>query len=247
VAKLDNPAGRLYELLSAYREVASDTQPIINAWAQVFGVGTRWETLLRIAETLGLIPEIEAAVERSGDEEQIALFRDFVGDWVAGVAFPDRNLYANPSVAMSSAISQQNLRVLGGLSSFLSATASEGPVPSPDQLAGLRGRVQQLIDSITEDSELPEDIRRAALDHAYRLAQALDHFRIGGPGAVKAATERLVGATVLAPDRVRKSPTWTNLLAVGGAVWTVFMVTGEAQQALEAWETLFKELPGGDS
>lgn len=246
MAKLDNPAGRLHELLRAYRDVASDGQSIISAWAQVFEVDDRTSTLLRIAETAGLIPEIEAAVDRSGDDEQIALFTDFVGAWVAGVVFPERNLYASPSAAMTDAISQQDLRVLGGLSSFLSATASEGPVPSPDQLADLRGQVQQLIDSITGDAELPEDIRRAALDHAYRLAQALDHFRIGGPGAVKAATERLVGATYFAPEKVRTSPTWKNLLAVGGAVWTVFRVTGEAQQALESWGTLLKALPDGD-
>lgn len=246
MAKLDNPAGRLYELFNAYREAASDARPIVDCWADVFGTEDRTATLLRIAETAGLVPEIEAAVERSGDEEQIALFRDFVGAWVAGVFFPENNLYGNPSAAWSAAVSQQNLRVLGGLSSFLSATASEGPVPSAEEVASLHQQVISLIDEIVYDETLPEDVKRMALDHAYRLAQALDHFRIGGPGAVKAATERLVGAAILSPEPVKQSSVWEKVVKVAGGIWAVFSKGPAAQQALAAWTGVALSLPGGD-
>jgi hypothetical protein len=247
VAKLDNPAGRLYELLSAYRAVATDQRLIIDCWAEVFEVETRTAALLRIAETAGLIPDIEAAVERSGHEEQVELFRDFVGRWVAGIVFPENNLYAKPSSALSAAVSPQNLRVLGGLSSFLSATASEGPVPSPEEVAGLHQQVIALIDEIVYDEALPEDIKRMALDHAYRLAEALDHFRIGGPGAVKAATERLAGAWGMAPEVVKKSSIWQRVFAVAGVIYAAFNKGPEVQQSLEAWTGIAGELlSGGD-
>lgn len=244
MAKLDNPAGRLHSLLAGYRETSSgDNRSVLAVWADVLGASDDTDALLRLAETAGLIPQIEAAVIRSGDGDQKEVFANFAASWLAAVLAPTVNLHGGKAFGVAATVDQ--LAVLGGLSSFLSATASEGRVPTDSEISGLRGQVQELIKTITEDPDLPEDIKRLALDHAYRLAQALDHFRIGGPGAVQAATERLIGATVLAPDTVRQSTWWQRLLAVGGAVWTVFKMGPQAQQALEAWEGLIKALPGG--
>ncbi|MCU1670653.1 MAG: hypothetical protein JWP40_3580 [Blastococcus sp.] len=244
VAKLDNPAGRLHSLLTGYRETSNgDNRSVLAVWADVLGAKDDTETLLSIAETAGLIPQIEAAVIRSGDEDQEEVFASFAASWASAVLAPGVNLHGGNAFAVAASVEQ--LAVLGGLSSFLSATASEGRVPTDAEISDLRGQVQDLINSITEDAELPEEVKRLALDHAYRLAQALDHFRIGGPGAVKAATERLVGATVLAPDQVRKSSVWTRLMTVGGLIWTAFKFGPDARQALEGWTEIIKALPGG--
>jgi hypothetical protein len=245
VAKLDNPAGRLYEILAEYRRTATKTKSVVDHWVAVFEVEDRDTALLRVAETAGLIPQIEAALIRSADEDQMHLFRTFADDLIHAVIHPRTDTYSSQSQAV--VVQDQPLAALGGISSFLTATASEGRVPSDNEITDLRSQVQELIAGITEDPALPEEIKRAALDHAYRLAQALDHFRIGGPGAVKAATERLIGATVLAPPHVRESKWWQRLLAVGGAIWTVVKMGPEAQKALEAWEGLIKALPGGPS
>jgi hypothetical protein len=247
VAALNNPAGRLHELLAEFRLESAAHLSAVDVWSQVLATDNRSSTLLAIAEVAGLVPEIEAAVIRSGDAGQLRAFRRFSGKWLTAIFQPEQNLYAKGSGGTSIAADEDALSVLELMSSTLAITGSEGKVPSAEVIADLRQQVQALIDGIVNDPELPGEIKRLALDHAHRLAHALEHFRIGGPGAVKAATERLVGATVLAPERVRKSQAWKHLLAVGGAVWTVFIVTGEAQQALESWETLIKALPGGKS
>jgi hypothetical protein len=243
VAKLDNPAGRLHEILAEYRRSATNKRVVADHWVAVFGVEDRDTAMLRVAETAGLIPQIEEALIRSDDEGQMLLFRTFADALIHAVMHPRSDIYSVQSQTV--VVGDQPLAALGGIASFLSATASEGRVPLDSEITDLRGQVQDLIVGITEDAALPEDVKRAALDHAYRLAHALDHFRIGGPGAVKAATERLIGATVLAPKHVRDSKWWERLLAVGGAIWTVVKMGPEAQKALEAWEGLLKALPGG--
>ncbi len=245
MAKLDNPAGRLHELLVAYREHASDQAAIVDIWASVFAVERRTEALLRIAETAGLVPEIEAAVNRSGDEAQITLFRRQSATWVAAVVNPEHNLYATPSNAKARAVDLDTLAVLGGLSSYLSATASEGPVPEWEVVNDLRDQVRELINEIIKDEELPDEVKRAALDHAHRLEQALDHFRVGGPGAVKAATERLIGGLAMSPESVRQHGIWERIVTVAGMAWQVFTKGQQAQQALTAWQEVVKALPGG--
>lgn len=87
------------------------------------------------------------------------------------------------------------------------------------------------------------------LDHGGRTSarhQSLDHFRITGPGCVKAATERLIGAIALAPPAVREQKVWPKVVAVAGALWTAFTLGGPAsQQALESWTKVAKMLPSG--
>jgi hypothetical protein len=243
VAKLDNPAGRLHELLASFREFADDRTAVVEIWAAVFDVEDRPTALLRIAETAGLVPQIEAAIERTGDEGQITLFRQFSAAWAESVMYPQTNLYASPSNAMSNAISPSTLAVLGGVSSYLSATASEGAVPSSEEVASLYQQVMSLIDEIIADETLTEDIKRLALDHAYRLAQALDHFRIGGPGAVREATERLIGSVAMSTPPVEQSTVWRRVWDVFGRAWTIFNRAPQAQQALEAVPEIFKALP----
>jgi hypothetical protein len=246
VAKLDNPAGRLHELLRDYLYHATEAPnvSIISTWAAVFGAGTQERALLHLSEAAALVPQIELAVERQGSESHRALLTHYADDWLAGVTFPRLDIYNTQ--ASVGVVELAPLAVLDSVSTYLSLTDSEGVVPDATQVADLRQQVQGLIDGILEDPALPEDIKRAALRHAHRLAEALDHVRVGGPGAVKAAAETLVGSLVMASPDVRQHGVWKNLLTLAGMAWTAFTIGGPlTQQALESWEAVVKMLPGG--
>lgn len=243
--KLDNPAGRLHAVLTRFRAVqaANQSSSLISVWQVVLESQSTETALVDLASTASLIPEIAAAVRRSGHPEQLEVFETFANEWLHMLLAPRVDLYGSP--ASSVKVSTGGLAVLGGLASFLSATAPEGPVPDADARGKLRAKVEELIAEIVADDSLPAGIKRMALDHAYRLAEALDHFRIGGPGAVLAATERLVGSLAIASPDVKQHGVWTRVVAVAGACWTAFTLGGPATQtALESWTEVIKMLPG---
>lgn len=246
MAKLDNPAGRLHAVLTRFGAVqaANQSASLISVWQNVLESSSHEAALVDLASAASLIPEIAAAVRRSGHPEQVEVFETFADDWLHMLLAPRTDLFGSP--ASSVKVSTGGLAVLGGLASFLSATAPEGPIPDAGARGALRDQVASLIEEIVADDTLPADIKRMALDHAYRLAEALDHFRIGGPGAVLAATERLVGSLAIASPEVKQHGVWTRVVTVAGACWTAFTLGGPATQAaLESWTEVIKMLPGG--
>lgn len=246
MAKLDNPAGRLHDLLTDFVQQARGANgSILTTWQGVFDAASTTETLLRIAETAGLLPSIERVLQRIGDRDQLTLFYGAVDDLLVSVVQPRADIHS--TAARSMLPPDYAVAALGGVSAFLSIVASEGPVPDAGTRDGVRAQVQELIDGIATDPDLPEEVKRLALDHAYRLAQALDHFRIGGPGAVRAATEQLLGAVAMAPDRVRRHGVWQRVLTTFSIAWQVFSKGQDVHQALEGWVGVIGQLPPGGS
>jgi len=242
---LDNPAGRLHELLAAFREESASQRSAVSVWSAVLHTESRSSTLLAIAEVAALVPEIEAAVIRSGDPGQLRAFRRFAGEWLTAIFQPEQNLYANGSGATSVAADEDTLSVLELMSSTLTLTVSEGNVPSLTVISDLREQVQELIESIVNDPQLTEDVKRLALDHVHRLAHALDHFRIGGPGAVRAATERLAGSLLMAAPEARKTTVWSRVWAFAYKAYAVFNQAPEVADSIEAARRIYEALPGG--
>ena len=241
MAKLDNPAGRLHTLLTAFGERAQGSNgSILGVWKAVFGTESDSETLLRVAEAANLLPETEYALERIGDQDQLDLFHTFAEGWLSVVLHPRYDLYSQ--LARGVLPEKQFVTSLGGVSAFLSAVASEGPVPEPPVMKDLADRVREVIDGLIADEDLSEEVKHLALEHAHRLQQALDHFRIGGPGAVREATERLVGSLKMAPEPVALT-VWQRVGGVFQQAWQVFQKAPQFQQALEAAPEIVKMLP----
>jgi hypothetical protein len=75
-------------------------------------------------------------------------------------------------------------------------------MPTADaELDGLRGQVDDLIEDVKVSEDLPDDVRQLILDRLHDVIHALDQVDIGGPDAVKRATEALAGAIGLGAPR----------------------------------------------
>ena len=240
--KLDNPAGRLHAYLSSFQASATNNRQILACWADALGCPEEVATIA-LAGVASLVPEIEQALVRSGDPDQMASFRHSAPDWCFVLFFPEHPGRTTPSGAQS-LVKPGSLEALGSISSFLSLAASEGVVPPEERLAAFRSEVADLLSTVTADEGgLPPEVSAAVLDHLHRLLWALDHVRLGGPGAVRAAVEQLIGNLALSPEATKKHSVWSNVFRVVLPIYRVFTKFPEIQSAIESWEHVLKELP----
>lgn len=241
VAKLDNPAGRLHALLSDFASNADNESPILDQWASVLETKSVNETLVALAEVAGLIPDIERELHVAGDEDQIASFAEFSGAWVKWVTFPTFDGSRSPSAALTNLVSRGALAGLGSISSYLSMASSEGVVPSAEAVDALRDQARALLESVVKDASLHPEVRRILVDYIHRLLWALDNLRIGGPEAVHAASDRLVGQLHEASESARESA-WARVGDLVRTGWTLFRMGPQAAAALNGWQDVAGEI-----
>lgn len=243
MASWDNPAGRLHGLLSDFVHESQQGRNIQDTWRAVFEAESDTETLVSMAEAAALVPSIQQALVRVGEPGHLTQFYDYASAWVGAVIHPRRDLQGQPAVNFLP--EKRALNTLDALSGFLSMVASEGPVPSQETVTDLHDQVLRLLSDVTDDTELPPELKREVLDHLQRLLNALLHFRLGGPDAVKTALDRLRVTVAFAPEEVKQTGTWKRVAAVGGGIWVVFTSSPVIAQAIESWGHLAQMLPPG--
>lgn len=241
--RLDNPAGRLLAWLNAFKETATSQVTILDVWSKVFEAKTADETLRQLASVANLLTEIEAALVRADDWDQLQTYNHFVGHWARPIFFPENHGRQTPWDP-AALFEPGALVALGSVSAYLSATASEGPLPDDEAVEMMRGKVQELLDDLAADTALPLEIRRLLLDHLYRLAWALDHLRFGGPDAVRSATERLVGVAVVSQTTQAHPSVWERVVGVAGMIWNGFSKGPAVQSSVQSWGELLQLPPG---
>ncbi len=242
VPRLDNPAGRLHVFLTQYRSIAEENRSIHHTWAEVLGVEQQ-EVPVALAAVAGLIPTIEAAVSRSGDEDQSDAFNHYGSAWASSVIAPHRVATQTPSPGKE-LVDQGALVALGSLSAFLSATQSEGAVPAEGSVEDLKGQVVAAIDELGRANEVPVDVRRLMHDRLHDVLWALDRLRIGGPDAVQAAVDRLVVSVVTAPQDAQRTSAVKKVWAAACAVAAAFLAGPRIQSSIDAWAKMGELLPG---
>jgi hypothetical protein len=179
-----------------------------------------------------------------GRERQAAVVAQYRQEWLTAT-FP----LAQPfnQVVKSILPSDQGYLALGGIVDVLAADASDGVVPSEGERDKLSDLLQGTIDEVSAD-DLPEEVSHLILQRLSEVEAALRHIRLGGPAAVKHATEALIGAVDTARATDEKSwaaPSLKRVLATAGVFWTIFTAGGQIQPTLEAWEGYAHELTPG--
>lgn len=245
MGSLDNPAGRLHALLSEYQSVADRSKSIHQTWAEILGVKEP-ALLPHLAGVAELIPQIDQAITKGGHAEQRTLFDEFSRAWSLPILGGDHGMRQTPSPGPR-LIDPGALAALGGLSAYLSAVSPEGSVPDEETAGTLRSQVEDLLSDLAEDPVLPRALAEAMNHRLHDILWAMDHVRIGGPGAVEAATERLLGQIVIHTNQdVRENSGFLKkALKALGIVWVAYKAGPEAHAALEGWEHVLGELPPG--
>ncbi len=229
----DNPAGRLYGLLAAIKGMTEVTT-LSNAWANALEI-EETELPLRLADVARLIPDLQKAVDRAGDDVHTRLVTRHRSSW-ANLIFP----FQHPFGAMLKDVSLPSddaMDALASLSSHLHHLAPDGRIPSVDEVEKLREQIDTLRGDITA-SDLPDDVKALVLLRLEAIADALAHLSVTGPGGVRSAIEALIGTAVVsggAEKTSAKSSAWKGVWTVVAVACTLFMSGPGVQASIEAW------------
>jgi hypothetical protein len=237
----DNPAGRLYELLRKLSEVTPDT-PVVKAWAQVLNVPNR-NVPLHLARVGQLVADVQEAVDKADAGAFSVTVTRYRDDW-ANAIFPTAHAF---TVAVKNVRpGAVALEALAGVATHLHAVASEGKIPDETELEHLKEQVRNLLEEVKESTDLPDNVKHLLTIRLTGVLSAVQQVAIGGPNAVRFATEALVGAIAVQGPGTSRSGTAKRVVATLGIIWVAFSAGPTVQNSLEAWSGLFHgELDSG--
>jgi hypothetical protein len=245
VANLDNPAGRLHELLSRYRAVASSdaSLPVHNVWMAVLEVNET-ELPAALCEVASLVSAIELEAFRTDREELKSALEQHRRAWTLPILSSDVHPRQNPGPGPSY-VDEKALASLG-LVSMLLEGSSQVHVPDTAQIDALKQQIAVALDEVLRAQDLPGEIRMILLERLHDIIWALDHLRVSGPDGVVAAIERLIGAIALRnPEGAEKSSTFSHISQVIRFAWELFRKGPEVSRAIEGWSNVVASLPAG--
>ena len=134
------------------------------------------------------------------------------------------------------------------VSAQLHAIAPDGTVPEAEELDRLRSRLGDLMSGVRGATDIPDSVKHLIVARLADVEKAIDHLDVGGPEAIRRATEAVMGSVLFAQDAqsarsqtVRK--VWVTLLAI----WTVFSAGPMIQASIDAWQQIVPELQGQTS
>lgn len=243
MVSLNNPAGRLYSLLGRLRDGQGNV-PIVEAWALILGdEGAAHDAVrARLGTVAQLVWEIDAAVQHPGREQVAAPVARYRNTWL-DAAFPLQRSFVDPVENIKP--NDESYEALGMVAAYLEAIASEGPMPSEERRSGLVDDVRIAIQDVSTSDELPPEVARLIIQRLSDVEKALWYIEIGGPEAVRRATEALMGTAVAAsvPDeKTRKSDIMKRVMAVAASVYVVFTAGPAIQNSIDAWSKVAGEL-----
>lgn len=236
----DNPASRLHELLERFDAASAANVQVTDAWASALAVPID-ETPRAVARASNLLNEVEQAVLYLNQPRQQAMVTRFLPRW-SKPFFPLDRAWTHGSHDL---VDDDALAALGSLGDTMSSLVPEGVLPADDTLIGLRQSIEGAIDAVRADGDLPSVLRVLMLQRLYDVLWAVDHLEVAGPGGVKAASERLIGAVLLSEPTESRRPLVVKVMSTVGKAWAVFLGVPEAQGALEGWTTILDALPPG--
>lgn len=223
---------------------------LVDAWAVVLAVEPD-EVSLHLGEVGQLVAGVRVAVAELGEGAFASMVARYREAW-ANPIFPGSHSFSSAvhKVRPDSAA----LEALGAIAVHLHSVAPEGLVPAEAELGQLKDDVTSLLEDINLSSDLPDSVKHLLVVRLTGISRAMDHVGIGGPNAVRLATEALIGAIRIGaidlrePEGASASKTKHRVIAVLAAIWMAFAAGPEIQTSLNAWNGLIHgELSSGSS
>ncbi len=196
----------------------------------------------RLGTVARLVWEIDAAVQHPGREQVAAPVARYRNTWLEA-AFPLQRSFVDNVESIKP--SDESYEALGMVAAYLEAIASEGPMPSEERRAELIEDVRIALRDVGTSDELPPEVAHLITQRLSDIEKALWHIEIGGPEAVRRATEALMGTAVAASvsdEKMRKSDIMKRVMAVAASVYVVFTAGPAIQNSIDAWSKVTGEL-----
>ena len=244
MAKLDNPAGRLYEILNAARSKPSSHQ-IRGAWAEVFDVKP---TDMR--SIYALLVELMDLVDRAKKSVQQlpGVNHDLYLRWIPNV----EHVLTYSQLSVKWAELQRNLddttmNQLEFCSELLSRRTGE-KVISDEDLSKLQMEVETLLDKVLS-ANLPEELKDVLIEKLEEIRQAILAYRVRGNEGLRRALGSSLGAMFLYREHIEEiqdDKQKTTLFQVVQFIANLAEILGFATQAAQLTAPFIRLLgPGG--
>lgn len=241
----DNPAGRLHWLLSTIKTFDANV-PIENALARAMELEDE-EDPARLHEAVAVAARWPGEAEtlvRTIEGENHDLLLQWVSQVRDAVAWLGRWGHT-----INNAQNQYNDTTLYSLAVTADLLHRRRPEPviEADSLADLVSLVQEVMDAIVGDEQMPSAAREALLARLLDVQKALLHFRIVGYPGVEDAMDRLLGGLVRTPEaQTEKARTGFKRIwsAIQGVLVGTKQIADTGSAALAALEA-GKDLLGG--
>lgn len=244
---LRNPAGRLYLLLDYCVREGQPNGHILKTLAKYLGIPAQYSpTLFRALAEWNEQPQLmRNAVEALPNP---ALSHEELLEDLPQVEAAIRQLTSALGSTLDHALQHYDKGTLKGLrhASLILNGASGFTVPiHDDKLDEVKDLAEALIASLTSDSTLNLEFKRALYEHADAIRRAVDLYRVGGLDAVLGEFDRLMGFFNRRPEVVAAVVREPKLKkAVGGLLIAMNLLAalGNAAVALESGVSGFLEL-----
>ncbi|MFZ2113797.1 MAG: hypothetical protein WAU77_08715 [Solirubrobacteraceae bacterium] len=240
MTSINNPAGRLYLLLTRLRNMNGD-RPLIDTWSDILG-----EPPALVREHLGavaeLVTQIDAAATEPGRERVAAPVARYRDQWLQAI-FPLERPFKEATANVRP--SDEAHEALGLVAAILEAVAPDEAIPSEEDRTALVEQLQALVEEVTSDEELPEEVAHLIVARLTEIEVAFHHIEIGGPEAIRHATDALMGAAVASSavnEKTRNASVIKNVMAVAGSIYVLFAAGPAIQKSLEAWPVVVQEI-----
>lgn len=242
MAKTDNLAGRLYEILDATRKVRSPDLTDNTArcrYAKVFGLsnGNTVEIVHRLFQ-----------IHRLFDE--VLLIMRSISDF-------DEELYLNPLSNLRFAVPLHNIETEWGkcaphlsdahmtalafVAHELSRRPSEGSVNSED-LNQLLTEIDELYKDVMESS-LDPDLKLLILERLEAIRQAIHEYRIRGIKRLREELAASIGTLIVNEDLIKQSGNKEEVQRFGKIINNLATYVSLASNVMKIAETVIKYFP----
>lgn len=224
-------------MLVRLRAVQAETS-LLNAWGAVLGASEN-EVVGLLADVWALVGEVQQAIEVTGSEGHAKQVARVSQEWRTAIFPADRPF----GQQVANFVPTENaLDILQAASEILHRDSPEGRPLVEGELEDLREQLKGLIDDVKATDDLPESVKQLIAARLRDVMKAFDHIDIGGPNAVKLATEALAGAIDLGGNSLFTSHIRHKVVSTVVALYTVFGVPATVQAGLPAWEQTVHEL-----
>ncbi len=233
----DNPAGRLHQLLAAFRD-ASDQREFARALRVSFN--DKNELWRSFTQVFALPDDIRVEISRIDEDNYDS---DLALRWQNHlVSVMGETLFWGEKKPDSSAFSEFQASL--EYCSYVLNKYQPGRIPSEADLEHLKELISDLLTELQDDSPVDADLRDFLRLHAREMEHALNDLAVRGVVPLEEAFDRTLGAlnrrvdlTVRSDENPNVWKKFGNLLVAVAAVLQIstsaFILPGQVRQAIE--------------
>jgi hypothetical protein len=199
MAKLDNPAGRLYEVLNQVRRRTGNAS-IAEVWAGYFNISLKDTTAIYIhlVELMNLVDRAKKSVQQLQGVDHAIYLEPFKNIELA-LNYPN---LSHQWGQVKSHLDNTTMLALKFCSDALSVRMGE-KVISDEDLSKLQMEVETLLDKVL-NANLPQDLAAVLTQKLEDIRQAILAYRITGNEGLRRAVESGFGAIWLHREEIQE-------------------------------------------